>query len=99
MPKILKFFLVMAMITGLLYIKTKEVENKIPVADGDYKAEISTGLALVTLKNYKPTIHKPKPGCECNGTGYIVHGDGHKTECRCGPSCQCKPTYNRVILE
>ena len=28
--------------------------------------------------------------CTCNGTGYITHGDGHKTKCPC-ESCECKP--------
>lgn len=26
--------------------------------------------------------------CECNGTGYITHGDGHKTKCPCD-NCTC----------
>jgi hypothetical protein len=33
----------------------------------------------------------PKPvipvKCECNGTGYITHGDGHKTACPNYPDC------------
>lgn len=33
-----------------------------------------------------PTPPAPKPEqCEqCNGTGWIVHGDGHRTPCPCG---------------
>jgi hypothetical protein len=26
----------------------------------------------------------------CNGTGFITHGDGHKTPCPCPPDCECK---------
>lgn len=26
--------------------------------------------------------------CECNGTGYITHGDGHRTKCPCD-NCNC----------
>lgn len=35
----------------------------------------------------------PKPGdcCSgCKGTGYITHGDGHRTACPCPSSCKCK---------
>jgi len=33
-----------------------------------------------------PPGPKPTPGkcTECNGTGWIVHGDGHRTKCPCG---------------
>lgn len=27
---------------------------------------------------------------ECKGTGFITHGDGHKTPCPCPPDCECK---------
>ena len=40
-----------------------------------------------------PTPTPPKPGecCgDCKGTGWIVHGDGHRTACPCPPSCKCK---------
>lgn len=35
---------------------------------------------------------EPKPGCcdECQGTGWITHGDGHKTPCPCPETCECK---------
>jgi hypothetical protein len=31
---------------------------------------------------------QPQPACPCNGTGFITHGDGHKTPCPC-PAGQC----------
>ena len=36
-----------------------------------------------------PEPPKPKPAVcvDCNGRGYIVHGDGHKTAC---PTCAVK---------
>ena len=36
-----------------------------------------------------PEPHKPKPAVcvDCNGRGYIVHGDGHRTAC---PTCGVK---------
>lgn len=27
---------------------------------------------------------------ECKGTGFITHGDGHRTPCPCPPDCECK---------
>lgn len=34
----------------------------------------------------------PKPECcsDCKGTGYITHGDGHRTPCPCPATCRCK---------
>lgn len=26
----------------------------------------------------------------CKGTGFITHGDGHKTPCPCPQDCECK---------
>lgn len=40
-----------------------------------------------------PVPPEPKPGgcCdECKGTGWITHGDGHKTPCPCPQDCTCK---------
>lgn len=36
---------------------------------------------------------EPKPGeccSDCRGTGWITHGDGHRTACPCPSSCPCK---------
>ncbi len=59
------------------------------------KACAACAAAYATLEVKKP---KPKPeptpndGCceECNGTGFITHGDGHKTPCPCPADCECK---------
>ena len=52
----------------------------------NYRPEISTNFAKVILT--EPNNPEPNPeNCPCEGTGYIIHGDGHKTECPCGPSC------------
>ena len=45
-------------------------------------------------------VPNPKPECcgECKGTGYITHGDGHKTPCPCPPGCKCK-TNSKISQE
>ena len=54
----------------------------------NYRPEISTSFAKVILTD--PNNPEPNPEtCPCEGTGYIIHGDGHKTECLCGPGCDC----------
>ena len=54
----------------------------------NYRPEISTNFAKVILT--EPNNPEPNPeNCPCEGTGYIIHGDGHKTECPCGPACDC----------
>lgn len=38
-----------------------------------------------------PTPPKPGECCgDCGGTGFITHGDGHRTACPCPASCKCK---------
>jgi len=39
--------------------------------------------------------------CECGGTGYIIHGDGHKTPCPAGEDCKArkKTTSNLQAIE
>ena len=35
----------------------------------------------------------------CKGTGFITHGDGHKTPCPCPPDCECKAvTHPPTVL-
>ena len=54
----------------------------------NYRPETSTSFAKVILTD--PNNPEPNPDtCPCEGTGYIIHGDGHKTECPCGPGCDC----------
>ena len=39
-------------------------------------------------------IPSPNEECICKGLGYIVHGDGHKTDCPCvesGENCEHNP--------
>ena len=55
-------------------------------AAADYRDIIALDMALVTLQADAPP---PTPGpapekCQqCGGTGWITHGDGHKTPCPC----------------
>lgn len=38
-----------------------------------------------------PTPPTPGECCgDCKGTGWITHGDGHRTACPCPASCKCK---------
>ena len=41
----------------------------------------------------QPEPPKPKPAVcvDCNGRGYIIHGDGHRTVC---PACNGKACQN-----
>ena len=34
----------------------------------------------------------------CNGTGFVTHGDGHKTPCPCPPDCECKTVKHPPAL-
>ena len=56
----------------------------------NYRPPISTTFAKVILTEPNNPNPEPNPeNCPCEGTGFILQGDGHKTECPCGPSCDC----------
>ena len=61
------------------------------------------GYIAFIVNGYKPA--KPDNGgnaCDCNGTGTITHGDGHKTPCPCigsGSECKCRPIQSSEELE
>lgn len=52
----------------------------------DYRDEVAVDLAVATIIS-SPTPTPPGPAqCpRCHGTGWIKHGDGHRTPC---PDCQ-----------
>ena len=55
-------------------------------------AAVSAAYAVTAQeKAPEPTPEPPKPKpavcVDCNGRGYIVHGDGHRTAC---PTCAAK---------
>ena len=48
---------------------------------------------VVQLRNEPAPAPDPEPEkcCDaCKGTGYITHGDGHRTPCPCPVTCKCK---------
>jgi len=56
-----------------------------------YKAKAL--LAVDAYNNVDPEPDTPIDDCPCEGKGYIVHGDGHKTDCPCvaaGRECNCE---------
>lgn len=63
----------------------------------DLKNEISRINSILDkhekeLLSKKPDITPPSPTdvCKCGGTGQIVQGDGHVTDCSCEKPCKCK---------
>lgn len=66
-----------------------QIDREAPRASAAVSAAYAT---TATEKAPQPTPEPPKPGCctECNGRGYIVHGDGHRTACPCPSTCKCK---------
>jgi len=52
----------------------------------NYRPYISTNLAKVVMTEEVDTVEE-----ECDGSGWITHGDGHKTEC---PGCSACENNN-----
>ena len=59
----------------------------------NYRPEISTNFAKIILTEQNNPEPEPEPNpedCPCEGTVYIIHADGHKTECPCEEGkCDC----------
>lgn len=56
-------------------------------------ASIAAARASMTLEVEPQPAPEPAPGqccVDCGGTGWITHGDGHRTQCPCPPECPCK---------
>lgn len=69
------------------------------VAGGPDDATLTADLAcecarmVVRLRGEPAPAPAPEPEkcCDaCKGTGYITHGDGHRTPCPCPATCKCK---------
>jgi rubrerythrin len=52
-------------------------------------------VAAVTSVVVKKAENTPDVGVECDGSGYIIHGDGHKTKC---PGCKSVKTTVSVVM-
>jgi hypothetical protein len=46
--------------------------------------------AAYVVNTYKESDATDECCGACKGTGFITHGDGHKTPCPCPPDCICK---------
>jgi len=59
----------------------------------DYRPYISTNMAKIILESEKPTPVVPDDDDSvegCDGSGWITHGDGHRTPCPGCDKCQKK---------
>ena len=67
----------------------------------EYKSKALSSIAKYNKEDEKP---EPKPDveeCPCKGKGYIVHGDGHVTDCPCiqsGEDCDHDPKCKQAEL-
>jgi len=68
-----------------------------PKYDKNWRPYIATGLALEIMKYESNVVPNPDDVEEgCDGSGWIIHGDGHRTPC---PGCdKCKPEKTSAYL-
>lgn len=54
-------------------------------------ADAVAAIAIEHARRTAPEITPAPESCDCEGSGYITHGDGHKTPCPCGGpgACTC----------
>lgn len=86
--KIIFIIIAVAVLIGLF----KKVETS-PTQDTIDKIKNETSLSIEKAEKdiLKKEIDNNNPiACECNGTGFITHGDGHRTPCPAGEDCKSK---------
>ncbi len=87
MKTMMYIFLITPILVGCgSKVDTVEVEDATAFA-----ATIFTYAAMLPDSDERKPVPDPEE-CECNGTGYLTHGDGHRTPCNCGSSCRCSNT-------
>ena len=63
------------------------------------KTEINLSIDRAEQDLLKKEIDNNEPvACECTGTGFIVHGDGHKTPCPAGDNCKAKKKIKTTTM-
>lgn len=55
----------------------------------EYKAKAMTAVKKFINDEDEDDVTPDVEDCPCEGKGYIVHGDGHRTECPCVASGEC----------
>lgn len=56
------------------------------------KGPACVAFSMASMRQVETDIDDSETECcnQCNGTGFITHGDGHKTPCPCPDDCPCK---------
>jgi len=63
------------------------------------KTEVNVSIDQSEKEILKKGLDDNQPVvCECNGTGFIVHGDGHKTPCPAGDNCEAKKKPKTKVM-
>ncbi len=81
-----KMFIFLLCITATLGCIPEEKK----IVDNTFRDSVIAAFEKVektVFKNEQVIVPPKNDKCPCNGTGYIVHGDGHKTECPRGDNC------------
>lgn len=67
----------------------------------EYKNKALSSIAKYNKEDEKPEPDPEVEDCPCKGKGYIVHGDGHVTDCPCiqaGGDCKHNPKCKQAEL-
>lgn len=66
------------------------------LAPPDIAQRVSVEMAFAPLPAQSVEV-SPSPvgcpgGCKCDN-GLLIHGDGHRTRCKCPRTCQCQKSF------
>ena len=105
---------VACVLLGILFSVKSEVSSRNSLTNDEVytiikKTNEAFDLAEKNILKSKPDNPDDNVECSCNGTGVIVHGDGHETPCPCEvceceappttpPEEDCTPVFQRGLL-
>jgi len=94
-----KIILAMLVLAAAIGVFKKLNNGPTPAEIESKKAEVSVSIDKAEEKVLEKTILEDTVvKCECGGTGFITHGDGHKTPCPAGDNCEAKKKKTGIMF-
>lgn len=86
----MRIAIILILLLAATFIPASAESHKIISLVDPYRAEGYVAFVANSEESDKKEKDKEVVACTCGGTGIMVHGDGHKTNCICKATGECK---------